>query len=198
MSSGENEHAHPCVSAFEAGFKRALKSPLCLLPACDHFQLANCQVFRSPFVMYAFDTSAMIGRCIVEGDVSKRLFSPVVRGTAGSATWLHMCTEQTLLWMMLKTLQTLALRGLSLTLCIWPAFGTIFHSVFSLWYGSVGITLQQQQKKGLWQHCSSLKHLHERLLIALTKVTTWVFSNSKKKKEKKGKYILNYFWIILY
>lgn len=173
MSLTVNEHAHPCVSAFEAGFKRALKSPLCLLPACDHFLLANCQVFCSPFVMYAFDTSAMIGRCIVEGDVSKSLFSPVVRGTAGSATWLHMCTEQTLLWMMLKTLQTLAARGASLHsvyltgLCHYFSHCFLFLVRLSWHYIAT--------KKGLWQHYSSLKHLHERLLIALTKVTTWVF-----------------------
>lgn len=41
------EHARPRVSAFEAGFKRALKSPLCLLAACDLFQLANCRVVHN-------------------------------------------------------------------------------------------------------------------------------------------------------
>lgn len=60
--------------------KRALKGLLCVFPACDHFQLANCQVVSQPFVMYAFGAFVMTGCCIVEVDVSKSLFWPSVKG----------------------------------------------------------------------------------------------------------------------
>lgn len=65
---------------FEARLQKGIKSPLCLLAACDHFKLANCQVVRNP----------LCNRCswhVCSGRMLRRLSSG---GAAAPATWLHM------------------------------------------------------------------------------------------------------------
>lgn len=68
--------------------------------------------------MYAFGTTVMTGRCIVERDVFRKPALHRYEGTAGSAPLLPppifgMCEIQTSLWMRRNILQTVAATGIA-------------------------------------------------------------------------------------
>lgn len=151
--------------------------------------------------MYAFGALVVIGHCILEGNVSKEPVLICREWTAGSATWLHMCTEQTSPQMRLKSLQTPALNGfashcVSMKMTDWLLPTSLYSK------GPTGIRKKNSTLIPLTQTLTlTLPHMSHwwKTVMAVTGVWLW-FSNSNSKTLWKlfGKYVLILFWITWY